>query len=1568
MKYICLRFLLIVAFASGGFGAIWDDGGAGHDFGTAANWDTDTVPAASAVLYIRNPAALDPNGPVVSSGTYPATGSYGSIQVGGAFTGDGNDVNAAVLTVNGGSLTGATLYAGLGGATGKLKITGGSVTGNKGLVVGNGATSPTPSTGYFEMTGGTLTVTNEDNPNFPTRIGTISSSSDPDVKGIGIAVMSGGVINTSGTGNAFAVGHSLNANANPDDAGQGIGTFNFTGGTINAGSGFYVGYSQSGIAAAVGDNKAVGTMTMSGVNTRLNVTGSFLVGYLLNGNTNSYTSGEFIMDGGYLSATAGVSVSSYNYGTNCTINGTFTLNAGLVEVNAPNIYIGNGANHISSGDGGLINATLNINGGTFKYIGTTAADIEIGRRSYKNIEVHGALNMTGGLLQNTNGGILMGWNFANLNANSTAKIQMTGGTIDLSGALSVGFHKDGYPDSICDVNFFGGRINASDLTIADGSQLQIKNDVVLTLSGNKVSDLNTLIGSGKITTEPLGDILAAYDDSNGITRLTCTPPVYNYDINGDLAVNFEDFAVIVYEWLDTACESVNYYCNGADIDHDGEVTMVDAAIFSEEWLAVDETAANVIAYYTFDDDVYDSTANKYDGTAVNLSYSADVPVVIGAGKSLSWADVSIARYAAVPTVRGIGNKFTVTMWVKIPSEFTNTDGYRALLSNQTPTENGFTIAANTWNADNRRLILETDNDVNLLNAGTPDSAISKGLWHHLAVVRDGMNCTFYVDGNNVGYYNSDWDNVLSDFGITNSLRIGANMQAGDAQCWVGNIDDVAIWDGIADEDTIAKLAAGNDSPASHMISPARCVAYYTFDDTWNDSAGLAYHGSATSVSYSTDVPSAIGSGKSASWADESIARYITLPEIPELGNEFTVSMWVKIPSAFTNTSGYRSLLSNNVPTASGFSIVADTWNSDNRRLTFLTVNEDANTLDAGTPDDAISKGVWHHIVITRNGEDCAFYVDGINTGYYNKNSWSKVLSDFGLKGQLRIGANWQGGNANCWVGWIDDVAVWKGVLSNNIIRNLYDGIDSPANHYVPSWWSTSFIDEMKPFYRSHTMVESWLESGGGIMAVPTHWTTAGDFPYQKRPYSKEGYFTDEFFLVRPLGGWTSGDAGDVAYRVGGVINYDWSKLDGRITPYIDYGYNKPTLVLDNVCWCFPTSPANGSFGQKMPPADMDEWYDFIEAACNHLSATYGSSVVKKWNFRVGTEIHDQGRWDFTNTEMKSFYDHTTEAVLSVFSNAKVGPGNYYQFTDSSGITQQELIQHCASGTNYVTGLTGSAYDFSSRSLYMGSSSFRDPRAAAANYMSECDTIDSILGYAAPREIHEFGVLQNEWGTETDEPGAYGAAWTFSIIMGLYSEGTSKIQHWHAYEAGATSLLRGRFWPYMVLDHMLGGDTYKIPSPADSLSGTQYEAYVVDKGGKKHILISAFNTSRNTVDSRSVNFTVPREMISIAETSTIEETRLTTSTSVQDQIRADFAANGLLVSPWTTETGAIGAVSAMGGSVGLSYVADHLSTYQSMFADSLTLKSFTGTFSKTSTDYQFTVTIANPTVLVIAITE
>ncbi|MEW6027765.1 MAG: hypothetical protein AB1599_10805, partial [Planctomycetota bacterium] len=606
-----------LTLVSGGFAATvnWDDGGSGHDFGTAANWDTDSIPVSDDVLRIYSPAAKDPNGPVISSGTYPATGAYGAITLGGASA----DTNAAVLTVNGGSLAGSTISVGSAGGVGKLKVgPGATLNSSAGLLVGTGVSSAAVTTGYLEITGGTLNITGTAaNPMIIGRLGVNNVAGN---KGVGIAAMSGGVINV--TVSNFVVGQGYNTNATGDDYGEANGTFNFTGGTINAPVSFIIGYSQTGQAANIGDLKAIGTMTMSGATTTLNVTGSFLVGYLLNGNTRTYTSGTFTMDGGNLNIAAGDKggffVALENYGTTCDMDAVLTINGGTITITGatnPYFEVGSGMNNTSSSDpGGVINATLNINGGTIVHNGPAAMTMYIGKQSYKDVEIHAALNMTGGLLKNTVGGLMAPWRYANTNPNHTTKIQMTGGTIDLTGSLSVGFLKTGYPDSDCDVNFFGGQIYAASLTIADGSHMKIKNDAVLTLPGNMVSSLNTLIDVKKISTDPLGGLQVVYDDNNDVTRLSCTGPVYDNDLNGDHIVNFKDFVILASEWSNSGCEAADYYCYGADIDHDGEVTVTDAAIFSGQWLDYVGTAANVVAYYTFDDDVYDSTVNKYDGT------------------------------------------------------------------------------------------------------------------------------------------------------------------------------------------------------------------------------------------------------------------------------------------------------------------------------------------------------------------------------------------------------------------------------------------------------------------------------------------------------------------------------------------------------------------------------------------------------------------------------------------------------------------------------------------------------------------------------------------------------------------------------------------------------------------------------------------------------------------------------------------------------------------------------------------------------------------------------------------
>lgn len=1004
--------------------------------------------------------------------------------------------------------------------------------------------------------------------------------------------------------------------------------------------------------------------------------------------------------------------------------------------------------------------------------------------------------------------------------------------------------------------------------------------------------------------------------------------------------------------------------------------------------------ASVVAYYTFDNSTgYDSTANNYNATSVSvgLTYETEVPTAIGSGKSLRWPDnPSTARYVAIPTIRGLGKQFTVTMWAKIPSTFTNcsTCGQRTLLANnQLGTTNGFSMAVNSWNSDNRFTWFQTANGGTSLNANT-DYALTKNVWHHIAITRDGSVAAFYVDG---VQRNSPWPNVLTDFALNLGLRIGANMQAGNAQCWVGWIDDVAIWDEVVSTTVLANLTAGTDSPAAHMISPARCAAYYTFNDTLNDATVNHYNYTGTAgLTYSTDVSSALGSGKSLYWADASIARYVAIPKIPDLADKFAITMWVKIPSAYINGVTQRTLLANNNLASTGFSMAVNTWTSDDRYLYFQT-NNGGTSLNSCTNNggQAISKGVWHHIAIIRDGNDSAFYIDGVNAGYYN--NLHNVLPDFGLDQGLRIGANLQASPAACWVGYIDDVAVWNGIPSENIIANLAIGADSPANHLVPSWWPTNFIDELRPFYRHQTNVDVWLKDYG-MSVVPDYWTTAGDFPYIKRPYTHEGFFTDDWFVVRPLGGWPptrldNGGIGeciggtditsyDVAYKVGDTFTYNWTKLDARIDPFLAYGYDNITLVLDNVCWDFPTTtPDWGFYGQWYPPQYFWDWYWFMRNLAYHISTRYPTKAYK-WQYRIGTELNTGVLWKGNATQLEQFYDFATAGIRYHFPNAKLGPYEYFNFTSPAIFNpngQIDFVQHCATGTNYNTGSTGSPYDFTAKSLYRTNSWYLNPRAAVSANDAEFDTIESVLGRTPPREVHQYGILTNEWGDSTPEPGAYGAVWNFNMLMGLYSKGWTKIQHWGVHEnMSGKTLLQGQYWPCLILDHLLGSNAYKLTSPPDSAAGTQYEAYAFDMGdGTKYLMFSAWNDTRTTVDSRSVTFTVPRDMLSISETSKLTQTQLTLMTSVYDRIRLTLAANGWLLAPWSTHNGSVSYVAGaqpMASAAGLSWLANNWTTYENIFNSSLTLVNYTGAYTKTATDHQFVVTMSNPGIYVIAVKQ
>jgi hypothetical protein len=59
-------------------------------------------------------------------------------------------------------------------------------------------------------------------------------------------------------------------------------------------------------------------------------------------------------------------------------------------------------------------------------------------------------------------------------------------------------------------------------------------------------------------------------------------PVADVDMNG--AVNFTDYAIFADNWFETDCEESNNWCEGTDFDHSGSVDIFDLATFARYWL------------------------------------------------------------------------------------------------------------------------------------------------------------------------------------------------------------------------------------------------------------------------------------------------------------------------------------------------------------------------------------------------------------------------------------------------------------------------------------------------------------------------------------------------------------------------------------------------------------------------------------------------------------------------------------------------------------------------------------------------------------------------------------------------------------------------------------------------------------------------------------------------------------------------------------------------------------------------------------------------------------------------
>jgi xylan 1,4-beta-xylosidase len=106
-----------------------------------------------------------------------------------------------------------------------------------------------------------------------------------------------------------------------------------------------------------------------------------------------------------------------------------------------------------------------------------------------------------------------------------------------------------------------------------------------------------------------------------------------------------------------------------------------------------------------------------------------------------------------------------------------------------------------------------------------------------------------------------------------------------------------------------------------------------------------------------------------------------------------------------------------------------------------------------------------------------------------------------------------------------------------------------------------------------------------------------------------------------------------------------------------------------------------------PPRDYDKWAGLVTAWATHVKGRYPGAEAS-WQWELWNEP-DIGYWHGTFDEYARLYDYTEAALHAVFPDASLG-GPAVASPERSFLTQ--FLEHCATGTNAVTGQTGTRLD------------------------------------------------------------------------------------------------------------------------------------------------------------------------------------------------------------------------------------------------------------------------------------
>ncbi len=300
------------------------------------------------------------------------------------------------------------------------------------------------------------------------------------------------------------------------------------------------------------------------------------------------------------------------------------------------------------------------------------------------------------------------------------------------------------------------------------------------------------------------------------------PPANTFVHRGDL-IGYSGSAGVPAAHLHFEVQS-----NGFPVDPYGWQGLLGSDPYAHQspslWDSPSQLSTNgLVGYWAFDDSVLDQSGNSLNGAIVgHPTYDADVPIAIGAGKSIHFDGTNDWVELGNPPSLDFGTEaFSFGGWIKTTqAKGSGDDGKGTIFSKGGDRAGGqrYAVTHNETTAGYATLVF--DDNVTKYTVENMPTIISNGVWHHVVGVRDGTEQRIYIDARPEGTNAT----LSATYDLSGTAQLGALIGAVYSAADLppndvikkleGNLDDVFVWRGVLTAQQIADLCSGTVTPAT----------------------------------------------------------------------------------------------------------------------------------------------------------------------------------------------------------------------------------------------------------------------------------------------------------------------------------------------------------------------------------------------------------------------------------------------------------------------------------------------------------------------------------------------------------------------------------------------------------------------------------------------------------------------------------------------------------------------------------------------------------------------------------